>query len=523
MIESHLKFNRITLVAAGLAYLFWWFAVELVLPGSYNPIGSRLAVVCLCWTFGAASYFLPWIARRIELAFSLCAWIATFHYFYLFYMNQADLNWLVGCYITVIFACACLNSPLHLFAYCVYVLILSAALSFYDPYLSKKIFFPGMATILTVAYLSLRSRVSLLHRVRESALRIQSFLDATFEGIVLHDKQIILDVNESAAKLFGYQREEMIGMKVIELVASESQALAQKHISIESEQPYEVTGLRKNKSKVILEVRGKKHLYEGRAVRVAAIQDITEKKKHEQDRIVFEATREALRIRDEFISIASHELKTPLTSIKLQTEMTKMNASSGKEDAYSPERMRHLVDQVDRQADRLVSLIDDMLDASRISLGRFPISKSRFHLSDLLQSLCDSLRDEFQRARCSLQLQIEPHLQIEADPARMEQVIVNLLTNAIKYGAGKPVTVGLTGSENAIEIFVKDQGIGIEKVNFERIFQRFERAISANSISGMGLGLYICKQIIEAHQGSISVESEVGQGSCFRVRLPRTL
>lgn len=230
----------------------------------------------------------------------------------------------------------------------------------------------------------------------------------------------------------------------------------------------------------------------------------------------------ALKTRDEFLSIASHELKTPLTSMRLQIQMVQRDIKKGKEDVYSVSRINRLVEQSEKQTARLARIVEDILDISRIRSGRLTIKKEEF-------DFCEMVRDVVERMKPELAgpLGLDPSVELngcltgEWDRTRIEQVLINLLTNAIRYGGGKQVSVKVTRLDSEhVQLSVIDQGIGIAEEDKERIFNRFERAVDANEVSGLGLGLSISKEIISAHQGHIWVESEPGVGSSFNVELP---
>lgn len=244
---------------------------------------------------------------------------------------------------------------------------------------------------------------------------------------------------------------------------------------------------------------------------VALVQDITENRQTQ------DALRLALQSRDEFLSIASHELKTPLTSIQLQTQMTR-RALELKGEVPSPERLLYFLVQTEKQVQRIARLINDMLEISRISLGKLSLAPESFDLSALGREVCEKLSPIAEEARTSITLDASP-VEGTWDPFRIEQVLTNLITNAIKYGEGTAVKVRVWSEQKFAYISVSDQGRGIAAADQSRIFERFERAISPSEVSGMGLGLFISNEIIKAHHGSIKVESIPGKGSTFTVSL----
>lgn len=260
--------------------------------------------------------------------------------------------------------------------------------------------------------------------------------------------------------------------------------------------------------------------------------DMTERKRAEDklrmaheslEKRVVERTRElqaALDSRDEFISIASHELRTPLTALRLQQQLFDMDLAQSRETGLDFEKGREISQLMARQIHQLSRLVEDMLDVSRIATGRMRLEVEDCDLAELISREFASFGAQFQSAGIQTRLDVEEDLVASCDSQRLEQVMGNLMSNAIKYGGGTPVEVTLRRRGRYAEIVVKDRGPGIEPADHERIFQRFERAISANEASGLGLGLFICRQIIESHGGNIWVESEPGKGSAFIINIP---
>jgi PAS domain S-box-containing protein len=242
--------------------------------------------------------------------------------------------------------------------------------------------------------------------------------------------------------------------------------------------------------------------------------DVTERKRAEQE------LERAVRARDEFLSIASHELRTPLTSLKLQTQMTKRSLEKEGPAALGPERIQKLVSNFDRQIDRITRLVEDMLDISRISTGKLTIAREQVNLCDLLRDLVERHAPLFEEKQVQVSLQCEGLIIGHWDQFRIEQVVSNLLTNAARYGESRPVEITAAREGEFAVLRVVDHGRGIAAENQERIFGRFERAVASDDISGLGLGLYIVRSIVEMHGGSIVVASELGHGAIFTVRLP---
>jgi PAS domain S-box-containing protein len=229
---------------------------------------------------------------------------------------------------------------------------------------------------------------------------------------------------------------------------------------------------------------------------------------------------EAVRTRDEFMSIASHELKTPLTSMKLQAQTIQRFISRGVADAISPERIEKFLKNNDKQVSRLNRLVDDMLDITRIQSGKLSINFEETDLHELIKDVYDHLHEQAANSNVDLRIQLNSHVTLFIDRARMEQVFTNLITNAVRYGLSRPVLITLDVVEGKALARIIDQGKGIPLADQARIFNRFERLVSASEISGLGLGLYISNEIVHSHGGQILVKSAPGEGSTFTVELP---
>ncbi|MET0609635.1 hybrid sensor histidine kinase/response regulator [Pseudomonas caspiana] len=228
----------------------------------------------------------------------------------------------------------------------------------------------------------------------------------------------------------------------------------------------------------------------------------------------------AVRMRDDFMSIVSHEVRTPLNGLILETQLRKLHLAKDNASAFTMDKLRSMVDRDERQIQSLIRLIEDMLDVSRIRTGKLSIRTSAFDLAELVSNLLESFSAQIAAAESSVTFTAEEPVIGVWDEFRIEQVIANLLTNALRYGARKPIEVRVYVTEGQARVEVRDQGIGISKENQRRIFQQFERVAANHAVHGLGLGLFISDQIVSAHGGEIVVESEEGEGSMFRVCLP---
>jgi signal transduction histidine kinase len=229
---------------------------------------------------------------------------------------------------------------------------------------------------------------------------------------------------------------------------------------------------------------------------------------------------QAVRMRDDFMSIVAHEVRTPLNGLILETQLRKMHLARDNAAAFTLDKMHAMVDRDERQIKSLIRLIEDMLDVSRIRTGKLSIRPTRFDLSGLVRNLLQNFAPQIDAAESSVTLDAEHPVQGNWDEFRIEQVISNLLTNALRYGAKSPISVKVYSENDQALVEVRDQGIGIDQENQKRIFQQFERVTARHAVAGLGLGLFISEQIVTAHGGSITVESRIGEGALFRVCLP---
>jgi PAS domain S-box-containing protein len=242
--------------------------------------------------------------------------------------------------------------------------------------------------------------------------------------------------------------------------------------------------------------------------------DITEHKNMEAK------LRKAVRDRDEFLSIASHELRTPLTALSLQLESALKAVQTNPEAGIQSGRLLRNTRAAVAQAFRLNALVEELLDVSRLSAGRVELTCVDMDLGELAREIVQRFEAPARAASSSISVEADGPIQGSWDPARVSAIVTNLVANAVKYGAGRPIRVRVIEEAGCARLTVSDEGIGIAEADKARIFERFERAVSTRHYGGFGLGLWIAREMAQAHAGHIDVVSAPGKGSAFTLSLP---
>jgi signal transduction histidine kinase len=401
-----LRTLRRLLLIGFATYLLWWFAVQALLPGSYNPLGTRMLVVAYFGLAWGASFARGMKIKTVERSLTVGVWLLTGHYFYLIHGNSGAMAWAVGAYIVVIAAGACLRSRGAQLAYSLSSMAVAVFVALYDPVLLRSIFLPGLATMLMVTNFTWHTRF-LLEAERA--------------------ERLIADARRSAAE-----------------------------------------------------------------ANVAA--------------------------REEFIAIASHELYTPLTALQLTIQS--LSSRLTRDDAEL--RRENVLERLERcqaHVNRLIRLVDEVLNTSRVEALAPALRLAPVRLLALARDVAGLFSGAGANERTPIEVVGDDSLEVWCDRLRMEQVVTNLVRNALMFGAGEPVRVAVEAFDGGARLRVSDRGIGVAPADHARIFGRFERAVSSAHYGGMGLGLYIAKQVVDAHGGRIGVESALGQGATFTVEL----
>lgn len=241
--------------------------------------------------------------------------------------------------------------------------------------------------------------------------------------------------------------------------------------------------------------------------------DITEKKIKEDERAA------VMKIRDQFFLIAGHELRTPLTCMQLQFQVSEWDLRNNPE-VFTIERIESGLKKQQQHLKRITRIVENILDESKIAAGRFHMQFEEFDLSEMVADVLEEFKVIAKSSDVEIHVIASETIVGYWDRFRLEQVLLNLLINAVRYGHKKPIQVEVKREDNFACFIVRDKGIGIQPEDQSRIFERFERANTDLDVNGIGLGLYISNNIVSAHGGKIRLKSEFGKGSEFTVLLP---
>lgn len=367
---------------------------------------------------------------------------------------------------------------------------------------------------------------------RPSYEELRSLFENALDVVIAMDATgAILEWNNQAELVFGWKKRETIGKVLSETIVPikyrDAHTTGLKEFLKTGQgkilnHRLETTGLRKDGTEFPVELTVTPVKAQNGFFFYAFLRELTVLKKNETEksRLLQEAEKN-LRLRDEFISIAAHELKTPLTSLSIQIQM--LNRYIPDCESFKEQKIKGLIKGSQEQILRFTNLVENLLDVSRASAGILIIEKKKENLSEIVRQIVETYQVNILKAHHELELHLEASVIGMWDKVRIEQVIINLLSNAIKYGEGKPITIMTKIDGEKAILTVRDHGIGIAEQDKERIFNRYERAVSKQDFSGLGLGLYITRQIVIAHGGSIYFESRPKEGSTFTVELPLLL
>lgn len=388
-------------------------------------------------------------------------------------------------------------------------------------------------------------------RTQESEERFEALHNASFGGIVIHDKGLILECNLGLSELTGFSYEELIGMDGLLLIAEETREQVKQKILSEYEEPYEAIGQRKNGEKYPVRLEARMIPYKGKRVRVVEFRDITLQKENEltiqkiNEELITqneeyenlneelrqtveelqkakEKAEESDRLKSAFLANMSHEIRTPMNGILGFTDLLKKPGLSG-------EKKEKYVDVIQKSGKRMLNTINDIVEISKIEAGDIKPEPTEININEQLDYYYTFFKPEVDSKGMNLSVKKtlkNNQVNILTDSSMFNSILTNLIKNAIKYSDKGNIEFGytLTEQENKLEFYVKDTGIGIPREKFDDIFNRFVQVDigDTRAAQGSGLGLAITKAYVEILGGEIWLESEVDKGSSFYFTLPYT-
>jgi signal transduction histidine kinase len=487
--ERDLWLYRRLVAFVGAVYLVWWVGVELLLPHAYNPLLGRLVVVAAIWAIAAASYASVWIAQRIAVLWTCGLWLLTAHYFYLFYENAGDLNWIVGSFVTVTAVTMGMLSRASLLAYSAFATALSLGLVIALPELRHSVFVPGIMTVLLQANIGMASRLRVVRDLAASNEHFQSLFNSTFEGVLIHEAGAIAQVNDALVRILG-------GSDALAIARADDAAATA---------PIELQLVRADGGAIAVEIRGKPFRYGKRMQRLVTVEDVTEREQRaaELERANAALARSNLDLQ-RFAYVASHDLQTPMRGIASFVDLLRSTYGDGL-DAQANDWLA----RIGRSIEHLQTLIRDLLEYSRLD------AEPRAFETVAMRDVLDRAIGLLDTANVTITAGELP--EVQGDRSQLVQLLLNLVGNALKYRGEAAPQVRITAQDRGDDwqLEVRDNGIGIAAKHHQQVFEVFKRLHDQKEYPGTGIGLAICRRVVDRHGGTIWVESKPGAGSSF--------
>jgi len=329
-------------------------------------------------------------------------------------------------------------------------------------------------------------------------------------AISVSEDRMILYCNSAFARMVGVPLDRIMGNDVCEFVPAEERDRLKKLIREGLLESIRAEMILLPTSGVCLPTQFSLNPVdlEGRRKVGVIVTDLSQRKRQEE-------AEAAVRMRDEFLAIASHELRTPLSTLVLRLGLLERHAAAG-----DLEQVKSSVSRAKDQTERMRRLVDRLLDVSQLASGRLQLEMEPGDLGEVVKEVVERFSEDASHAKCELHLNAGRGVAARVDKFRLDEAIGNVISNAIKYGAGKPIGIELKARDGKAMLVVEDRGIGIPTEDLSRIFGRFERTTISNNYGGLGLGLYIAHQVVEQHDGTIRAESRAGGGARIVIELP---
>lgn len=401
-------------------------------------------------------------------------------------------------------------------------IVMMAILPSIHPYLradQMPVFYFTTISIAIILIMQHRNQIEVYRRKELLAEegRYKALYEAISDAIVVHENGDLRNCNPAFEQMFGYTQEELHHIKIVQLVATEHQDQVLDQTEQRYEGPYETIGLHKDGHPFDIEVDGRYYIYGGRDLRVAVIRDITERKAAAAHKLELEVEKQRVKLMKRFISDASHDLRNPLTVFFNTLYLLRR--------ATTPEKKEKYISMLEEQTQRITDMVSNLLNVARLEkAARGDFNLLPGDVNERLAYIVDEQRLAAEQKQIDLKIEVDPHLPpILMDQDELTRAMRQLVMNAINYTSeGGSITVRSSRQDDWIVLEVQDTGIGIAEEDIKRIFDLFYRGDRARKTDtgGMGLGLSICQRVIQGHNGELEVESTIGEGSTFIIRLP---
>jgi PAS domain S-box-containing protein len=356
-----------------------------------------------------------------------------------------------------------------------------------------------------------------------------SLFDFVPDAILVVDRDggRIVHVNAVAEELFGHPREALVGKPLDVLVPPSVRVDHRAHVAAYDAAPrrgpmrhgVDLYGLRRDGSEFQAEITLSPFSDGGRRYAVAAVRDVSDRKRLERSADLLRETQAALTERDAFLSTAAHELRTPVAALQLRLDF--LHREADRSPAPVPPLDLANLEELERLTRRITIVVNSVIAVTQLRGGAIDLRVEEVDLADAARQVIGRLRTEIAKSGSEVRVDAPVAVVGRWDKTRVEQVLTNLLVNAIKFGEQKSIRVVVRGDEVRARLSVTDQGVGIAPEHHDRIFGAFETGQSDTTLPGLGLGLYVCGEIMNAHGGTIEVQSTPGVGSTFTVEFPR--